>query len=94
MVENVASAAQAIRGDTNGTGYAIYGQSTGTRAAIGGSGGDTARGAVFISNVAQLRLQPSTRTTHPASGAAGDLFVDTSKRLWFCKGGSAWVQLA
>jgi hypothetical protein len=44
--------------------------------------------------VAQLRLQPSTLATHPASGAAGDLVVDVNKRLWFCKGGTVWVQLA
>jgi len=48
----------------------------------------------FISNVAQLRLQPSTLGTHPASGQAGDLFVDASKRLWFCQGGTVWKQLA
>lgn len=93
-VDNASSPAQAIRGDTNGTGYAIYGQTTGNRAALGGNGGSTARGAVLISNVAQLRLQPSTLATRPASGQAGDLFVDASKRLWFCKGGTAWVQLA
>jgi hypothetical protein len=33
-------------------------------------------------------------TSHPGSGAKGDLFVDTSGRLWFCKGGMSWKQLA
>ncbi|HZT97689.1 MAG TPA: hypothetical protein VFB34_12715 [Chloroflexota bacterium] len=52
------------------------------------------RGVVTSSNIAQLRLYPSTATTHPAKGLAGDLFVDKSHRLWFCRGGSAWVELA
>ena len=33
--------------------------------------------------------RPPQRT--PGSGAAGDLFVDGIKRLWFCKGGTSWV---
>lgn len=52
------------------------------------------RGGVFKGNVAQLRLSPSMATSHPGSGAKGDLFVDTSGRLWFCKGGMTWKQLA
>jgi hypothetical protein len=53
------------------------------------------RGGVFSSSVnAQIRLQPSSAATHPSSGNAGDLFVDTSKRLWFCKGGTIWKQIA
>lgn len=52
------------------------------------------RGGVFTGPAAPLQLTPSTATTHPASGGAGDLFVDKSKRLWFCKGGTTWKQLA
>jgi hypothetical protein len=37
---------------------------------------------------------PSSRSTHPSSGALGDLFLDKSGRLWFCKGGTTWVKLA
>ena len=40
------------------------------------------------------RLSPSTAASHPDSGAAGDLFVDKTGRLWFCKGGATWKQLA
>jgi hypothetical protein len=39
-------------------------------------------------------LIPTTTATHPASGLAGDLYVDNAKRLWFCKGGNTWVQVA
>lgn len=45
---------------------------------------DDGRGGVFSGTVAQLRLVPSTATTHPTAGAVGDLFVDASGRLWFC----------
>jgi hypothetical protein len=52
------------------------------------------RGALFIGGPAQIRLAPSSDPTHPGSGKAGDLFVDKSHRLWFCKGGTIWVKLA
>jgi hypothetical protein len=52
------------------------------------------RGGVFSGGMAQLRLVPSAATTHPSKGVRGDLFVDNSGRLWFCKGGSSWKQLA
>jgi hypothetical protein len=52
------------------------------------------RGGVFKGGAAQLRLLASTATTHPASGSLGDLFLDKNKRLWFCKGGTTWKQLA
>ena len=55
---------------------------------------DGGRGGVFGGNAAQLRLLPSGAATHPGSGQAGDLFVDASHRLWFCKGGSTWKQIA
>ena len=56
-----------------------------------------ARGIVSASKLAQLQLTPGTQTTHPKAGAAGDLFVDKSARLWFCKATGSpatWVKLA
>ena len=47
----------------------------------------------FVGKKAQVNLQPSAAATHPASGQAGDLFVDKNHRLWFCKG-ATWKQLA
>ena len=80
----------------------VYGQSSVAKGVIGysisstgvqGESGAT-RGGVFIGPKAQVRLTPSTTlTTHPASGLAGDLFVDKNKHLWFCRGGSTWVRL-
>jgi amino acid transporter len=52
------------------------------------------RGGVFIGTAAQVRLSPSSASSHPASGSRGDLFVDAAGRLWFCKGATTWHQLA
>ena len=51
-------------------------------------------GGVFYGKTAQLQLAPSSATNHPLRGARGELFVDKSGRLWFCKGGTSWKQLA
>lgn len=51
-------------------------------------------GGVFNGGKAQLRLVPGPALSHPSSGQPGDLFVDKSHRLWFCKGGTTWVHLA
>ena len=51
------------------------------------------RGGVFGGEAAQLRMLPSDRPSHPASGKSGDFFFDKNKRLWFCKGGTTWVRL-
>jgi hypothetical protein len=52
------------------------------------------RGGIFTGGKAQLKLSPSSASTHPTKGQRGDLFVDKSGRLWFCKGKTTWVQLA
>jgi hypothetical protein len=73
----------------------VYGYATHDGASVGVRGtSPTGRGGVFNGTVAQLKLQPSTASTHPSSGQNGDLFVDTSGRLWFWKGGTTWKQLA
>ncbi len=54
---------------------------------------DTGRGGEFVGGAAQVRLVPSTATSHPSSGQAGDLFVDKSQRLWFCLGGTEWKRV-
>jgi hypothetical protein len=55
-----------------------------------------ARGAVFSGTKAQIRLAPSKSSTHPTSGRRGDLFVDSTGRLWFCRSGgktATWKQV-
>jgi hypothetical protein len=77
------SSQPSIDASTVGNGPAVRGSSA------------TGRGAVFSSaSTAQLRLLPSASATHPLSGKRGDLFVDKSGRLWFCKGNTNWKQLA
>jgi hypothetical protein len=75
----------AVIGTTEGTGPAIEGRSV------------LGRGGVFRGKKAQIRLIASTATTKPATGSRGDLFVDSSGRLWYCKSGgltTGWKQLA
>ena len=77
----------AVAASTSGTGPAIQGTATGT-----GS-----RGGVFAGVAAQIRLTPGAGSKHPGSGNVGDLYVDSTARLWFCKvGGSlaSWSQIA
>jgi len=85
-------------GGTTGTGVAGSG-STGVHGAGSGSNsvgvsGSATRGGVFAGNAAQVRLAPGSKPTHPASGLRGDLYADSKGRLWFCKGGTSWHQLA
>jgi hypothetical protein len=47
-------------------------------------------GARFQGKNAAIELIPSTAGTHPATGRPGQLFVDSRKRLWYCKGGTDW----
>jgi len=106
-IENAANGRSTIYGTTNGTNSAvnaailnarskastITASTTGLGAAIDGAS-TNGQGGRFRGKTAQIQLVPSTATTHPASGAAGQLFVDRSARLWFCRGGTSWKQLA
>lgn len=98
----------AIRGQNNGTagnGIGVWGSQAGSGwggyfTAVGGTGvvasGGAGRGGAFTGARAAIRLTPSDRGTHPVSGLAGDLFVDKTHRLWFCKQSGAravWKQV-
>jgi hypothetical protein len=73
----------------------VFGYAGQDAGAVGVRGTSPAgRGGIFKGGAAQLRLAPSTATSHPSSGHKGDLFVDSNGRLWFCKGGTTWKQLA
>ena len=75
----------------NGTG--VYGSNPNDGIGVRGVS-HLGRGGSFQGAKASVRLVPTARTSHPPRGAAGDLYVDKSDRLWFCKGGSSWKQLA
>jgi hypothetical protein len=81
-VDNAASNGTAVHARTNGVGTGI------TASSVHGIGGK------FSGQVAPIQLVPSSAGSHPAKGSAGQLFVDHSNRLWFCKGGTSWHQLA
>ena len=93
----------AVYGLTNGTGPAVYGEGTaqgnGTSGVARGTGSgvygrsDDGRGGRFSGKKAQIKLDPATTATHPTTGDAGDIYLDKSKRLWLCKGGTSWVRL-
>jgi hypothetical protein len=73
----------------------VWGQSVSSTGTVGysadgiGVSGSSpnGRGGVFGGKRAQLRLLPSTAVTHPTAGQMGDLFVDKSGRLWYCRKG-------
>jgi hypothetical protein len=65
--------------------------SVGVRGTATSSGG---RGGILAGNAAQLKLVPGSKSSHPSSGQRGDLYADSKGRLWFCKGGTSWHQLA
>jgi hypothetical protein len=69
-----------------------FGQSAAVRA-ISKKG----RGGVFSGPTAQVQLVPGPGATHPRTGGRGDLYVDNTGRLWFCKVGgnnATWHQIA
>ena len=80
-----------------GSGAAVQGIQNNPKAvgpAVVGQAGLRGRGAVFSGGAAAVRMLPAAAATHPPTGLLGDFYVDASTRLWFCKGGSAWHQLA
>ncbi|KAA1421197.1 hypothetical protein F0U44_02480 [Nocardioides humilatus] len=84
-----------VHGIHSGTGTAVYGQ-TAQGVGVRGFGG-TGRGGVFTGASAQVNLTPGALATHPTNGTKGDLYADSTGRLWFCKvGGSSatWAQVA
>jgi hypothetical protein len=89
-VAGLSSTSAGVAGFSDG-GHGVIG-STSSAVGVLGQGG-TGRGGRFSGKKAQIKLDPSTAATHPSSGQAGDLFVDASKRLWFCKGGTSWVRI-
>jgi hypothetical protein len=92
----------ATSSDPSGIGVQGIALGSGGRGVVGSSSAGTGvqgtsssgRGGIFTGGPAAIQLTPSTASTHPASGQAGDLFVDAGHNLWFCKGGSIWVKLA
>ena len=97
QVTQSAGALAAVTVGNAGSGPGLYVKNTSTtsaNAAVQGIAGAGGRGGKFTGGAAQISLTPGGGSSHPASGSAGDLYVDKTYRLWFCKGGTAWKQLA
>jgi len=81
-----------VKGTQNSLGTGVLGKATGGHGLAGsvttGIGvfaqATTGRGVQCSGGAAQLRLVPTTASTHPTSGQAGDLYLDKSSRLWLC----------
>jgi hypothetical protein len=92
-VYGTSHAGPGVFGHVSSSSEAFYAVNSGAGPAISAVSGH-GRGGVFGgASVAQIQLTPGG-STHPASGSAGDFYVDHSARLWFCKGGKTWKQLA
>jgi hypothetical protein len=98
------TAVRAVSNSPAGTAVSAAGGSIGAliQAANTGSGpgiqgnSATGRGGVFTGAAAQIQLAAATKSTHPASGVRGDLYVDNTGRLWFCKTSgthATWVKI-
>ena len=80
----------------DGGGYGVHAIGFPGFLAEGGTfNGAHGRGGRFVSEQAQIRLNPSTsQTTPPTTGqAAGDFFVDMNGHLHYYNG-SSWTQIA
>jgi hypothetical protein len=106
-ITNASNANRAIFGRTDGLGHAVMAsvmnaqsQAAAAKIVTRGSGAgveaksERGVGATFAGKTAQVQLVPSSESGPPASGEGGQLFVDSAKRLWFCRGGASWQQLA
>jgi hypothetical protein len=82
-ISNPANTQPGVSATTNGTGPALQGQASGNGTGVNASSAN-GRGAILAGGAAQAKLVPSSASTHPSSGQAGDLFVDSTSRLWFC----------
>ena len=102
-----ASSSSAIFVSDPGTGVAGFGDAIGVGGLatghegvglIGTGVGAGSRGAIVLGIQAQLQLSPGSRASHPTSRALrGDLYVDKTGRLWYCRTGgthAVWKQLA
>jgi hypothetical protein len=92
--QSTGAASTGVQGDGHLHGVAGYASDAAGIGVYGYAQSSGGRGGSFTGKSAQVRLEPSAASTHPHSGKPGDLFVDKSHRLWFCKGGSTWVKLA
>ncbi len=92
-------AVSAISTSSGNTTAAVLGTNEGTGVGVSGVA-PHGRGGQFSGGLAPLRLVPGSTPSHLWVGAAGDLYVDSNHRLWFCQKAhtptvpATWKQLA
>ena len=94
--DDASGSASVFSASTSSASPVVAAANTGSGAGLRASS-SAGRGGIFSGGAAQLTLSPSTHSSHPTSGQAGDLYVDSTGRLWFCKktGSKAtWHQVA
>jgi hypothetical protein len=105
---NLSAAVRGVNNGTDGNGIGVWGSHAGSGWGVNGTSasgvgvkatatGTGGRGGVFTGVAAQVQLSPGLKATHPTSGSRGDLYADSTGRLWFCKtsGSTAtWHQIA
>jgi hypothetical protein len=82
-----------VQATLSSTGGVVVADNTGSGSGVQATG---TRGGTFAGSAAQVQLTPGSMSTHPTSGDRGDLYADSTGRLWFCtKTGStaSWHQL-
>lgn len=93
-----------VTGVNAGVGIGVWGENKNTTAAgigVVGVGNAKGRGGRFAGGVANVQLTPGKTSSHPSfTGHVGDLFVDSTGRLWYCQKtntssvAATWKQLA
>jgi hypothetical protein len=100
---NAANINGTVTGVNDGAGIGVWGENKNTTAAgvgVVGVGNKAGRGGQFSGGAAQARFVPGTSSSHPTTGKAGDFYVDSAARLWFCQKASTtttaatWKQIA
>jgi hypothetical protein len=86
-----------VTGVNYGPGPGLWGTQSDPRStgpAVVGVAAAKGRGAMFSGGAASMRLLPGALPNHPPAGLIGDFYLDRTSRLWFCKGGASWHQVA
>ena len=96
VAATAASSGGAIKATNTGSWPAVHATSTGPAPAVQANSTNGRGGMFTTGTVAQIQLVPGTEASHPTGGKAGDMYVDKSARLWFCKAGgttATWAQV-
>jgi hypothetical protein len=95
-VPDTSASPSIVNASITSTSGVIVASNSGTGPGIKATG-VSGRGGIFAGSLAQVQLTAGSKSTHPTTGTRGDLYADSTGRLWFCKttGSKAtWHQIA